>query len=168
MGSATSRQTVRVVELLLEAGETVSVAESCTGGLLGAALTAIPGSSEVFWGGAISYDDAAKRRLLGVRGATLSEFGAVSRETAEEMARGMRRVAETSWSVAVTGIAGPGGGSAEKPVGTVWIAVDGPRPIAERNVFPGDRDAVREATVLTAMKLLASCVSGVAAQSDAA
>lgn len=148
------------------ADQDVSVAESCTGGLLGAALTSIPGSSEVFWGGAISYDDAAKRRLLGVRAETLSDFGAVSEQAAVEMARGMRRVAETSWSVAVTGIAGPGGGSPEKPVGTVWIAVDGPRPEVEPNVFPGDRAAVREATVLAAMKLLASCVSEVVSPGD--
>jgi PncC family amidohydrolase len=160
-------QAARLVDLLREADQTLSVAESCTGGLIGARLTAVSGSSEVFWGGVISYDDAAKRGLLGVSGKTLETFGAVSEATAKEMARGVLRVSGTTWSLAVTGIAGPGGGMPDKPVGTVWIAVDGPTARVENHVFPGDRTMVREATVSAAMMLLASCVSTDAASSDA-
>jgi nicotinamide-nucleotide amidase len=156
-------QAARLVDLLRRSDQTLSVAESCTGGLIGAHVTAVPGSSEVFWGGVISYDDAAKRGLLGVSGTTLERFGAVSEATAKEMARGILRASQTTWSLAVTGIAGPGGGTPEKPVGTVWIAVDGPAPRVENRVFPGDRGAVREATVSAAMMLLASCVSKFAA-----
>lgn len=155
-------EAMRPAELLAELGErgqTLAVAESCTGGLLGGMLTSVAGASEVFWGGVISYDDAAKRRLLGVPADTLERAGAVSRETAEAMAAGVAGIAPTTWGVAVTGIAGPGGGSGEKPVGLVWIAVHGPAPACERFLFEGDRAAVRESAVAAAMRLLHSCVS---------
>ncbi len=113
----------------------------------------------MFWGGVISYDDAAKRSLLGVSGATLARHGAVSREVALAMARGVREHARTTWSVAVTGIAGPTGGSPEKPVGTVWIALDGPVAAARRYQFAGGRREVRQAAVEAAMEWLESCVS---------
>jgi nicotinamide-nucleotide amidase len=107
----------------LEKGLTLSCAESCTGGAVGAALTEVPGSSAVFMGSAVVYDNEAKKNILSVGQAILDEHGAVSGECAESMAIGALRLYGTSLSVAVTGIAGPGGGSAEKPVGTVWFAV---------------------------------------------
>jgi len=144
----------------MRAGQTVCVAESCTGGLVGGAITDVPGSSKVFWGGIISYDDAAKTRLLSVPERTLARCGAVSREVAEAMARGARTTSGATWGVSVTGIAGPDGGSPEKPVGTVWIAVAGPIAVVRRYGFGGDRRQVREATVEAAMTLLTSCVCG--------
>ena len=112
----------------------------------------------MFWGGLISYDDAAKRVLLEVSEASLRRQGAVSRTVAEEMAAGVRRVAGSTWSLAVTGIAGPSGGSAAKPVGTVWIALDGPARGARCHNFTGGRDAIREAAAVEAMRWLSSRV----------
>ena len=149
-----------LVSRLARAGQTLCVAESCTGGLLGGAITSVPGSSEVFWGGVISYDDGAKTRLLSVPRETLVRCGAVSREVAEAMARGVRAISGSTWGLSVTGIAGPDGGTEEKPVGTVWIAVAGPSPAARRHHFCGDREHVREDTVEAAMSLLTSCVCG--------
>lgn len=149
----------RLVSGLRERGQTLAVAESCTGGLLGAWVTSVAGASAVFWGGVISYDDAAKRDLLGVSPGSLEREGAVSRTVALEMARGVRRLAGTTWSLAVTGIAGPGGGSDAKPVGTVWVALDGPVTEARVHVFGGDREAVRRATAVEAMNRLCSRVS---------
>lgn len=145
-----------LVDELRRAGDTLSVAESCTGGMLAAALTAIPGASDVFWGGMISYDDAAKTRLLGVRRDTLAEHGAVSEAVVIEMAEGVRARSDTTWSLAITGIAGPGGGTPDKPVGTVWIALAGPRTAAYRYSFSGDREAVRRASVRKALELLSA------------
>ncbi|MXX77749.1 MAG: CinA family protein [Gemmatimonadales bacterium] len=155
-GSPLSRAAATLIDSLRERGHTLVLAESCTGGLIGAALTAVPGASEVLWGGLISYDDAAKRALLKVSEASLHRYGAVSRAVAEEMAAGARRVAESTWAIAVTGIAGPSGGSADKPVGTVWIAHDGPSRDARRHLFGGSRDEIREAAALEAMRWLDS------------
>ncbi len=115
-----------VLELLRGRGETLAVAESCTGGGIGAALAAIPGASDVFLGGAIVYADSIKQALLGVPADALASHGAVSDPVAIAMAEGARRATGASWAVAVTGIAGPGGGSEAKPVGLVHIAVAGP------------------------------------------
>ena len=148
----------RLVEELMDRGDTVSVAESCTGGLLGAVFTSIPNASKVFWGGVISYDDDAKRNLIGVPESLLHIHGAVSSEVAVAMARGIREVAATTWAVALTGIAGPSGGTPQKPVGTVWIAIDGPVTDIQINRFDGNRDVVREASVNQAIALLSSCL----------
>ena len=115
-----------VLEQLRRRGETLAVAESCTGGGLGAALAAVPGASDVFRGGVIAYANAVKQELLGVPAALLDSHGAVSDPVALAMAEGARRAIGASWAIAVTGIAGPGGGTVEKPVGLVHIAVAGP------------------------------------------
>jgi nicotinamide-nucleotide amidase len=137
-----------VEEIVLDAcraqGLTVSTAESCTGGLIGARLTDVAGASDVYVGGLIAYSDAVKRDELDVSNATLAEHGAVSAETAAEMAEGARTKLGTDTAVAVTGIAGPGGGTAEKPVGLVFIhAVSPTGEDSLRVTLPGDREAVR-------------------------
>jgi nicotinamide-nucleotide amidase len=126
------------------AGLTVAVAESCTGGLVGERITEIPGSSAVFQGGVIAYANELKLDLLGVSAETLAEHGAVSAAAVMEMASGAARVAGADLAVAISGVAGPDGGSPEKPVGTVWFgfAVNGAVD-AQRVVFPGDRSDIR-------------------------
>ncbi|WP_304582995.1 competence/damage-inducible protein A [uncultured Alistipes sp.] len=116
-----------VHNLLTERSQTLATAESCTGGTIAARFTAMPGASAYFRCGVVSYSNEAKIDLLGVDPATLERFGAVSEQVARQMAEGVRRAAGSDYAVATTGIAGPAGGSAEKPVGTVWIAVAGPR-----------------------------------------
>jgi len=133
-----------VGKLLTERGLTVSLAESCTGGLIAERLTDMPGSSKYFLEGAVTYSNGAKISRLGVKSETLDRFGAVSAETAEEMAVGMRERAQTDFAVSITGIAGPDGGSEEKPVGTVFIALaDAEGVRSMKFVFPGDRYLIR-------------------------
>lgn len=140
------------------AGRRIATAESCTGGLISGLLTEIPGSSDVVGRSFITYSNEAKRELLGVGAGTLEAYGAVSRETALEMAAGAltRSGSDADLAVAVTGVAGPGGGSPDKPVGTVWFAAVGDRGpgVAEMRRFPGDRGAVRLATVAHALGML--------------
>lgn len=147
----------RVIAAGTAGGRMLVTAESCTGGMVGAALTNIAGASSVMDRGFITYSNDAKSDCLGVSEATLRAHGAVSGETAAEMAKGALAAAPQSHvAIAVTGIAGPGGGSAEKPVGLVWfgLAVRGGVVTTHRHVFDGDRDAVRVAAANTAMTLL--------------
>ena len=140
---------------LKERGENVAVAESCTGGLLGGAFTNVSGSSAWFEGGVLTYSNEAKVRELGVSQADLDSVGAVSEEVALQMARGVRERFGTTWGIGVTGIAGPGGGTEDKPVGTVWISVSGPKDtIAKRFVFGTDRTINRQRSVGTALAML--------------
>lgn len=134
---------------------TVATAESCTGGLVGGALTAIDRASDAYVGGAITYSNDMKTTLVGVDPTLIETFGAVSDAVARAMAAGIQHVAGADVAVAVTGVAGPSGGSAEKPVGTVWFGIAGPEGVrAELRRFPGDRDAVREQSVMFALDLL--------------
>jgi nicotinamide-nucleotide amidase len=139
---------------LSASGKTVAVAESCTGGLLGGAITSIPGSSLYFSGGVVAYGNPAKISLLAVPPRLIAVRGAVSREVALAMAEGALSLFRTDLAIAVTGVAGPGGGSRGKPVGTVWVAVvtgDGVR-YAHRFRFPGGREAVRRETVRASLR----------------
>ena len=150
-----------LADLLVSRGMTISCAESCTGGMIGAELTADPGASRFFLGSAVVYSNDAKERILWVSHDTLVSHGAVSPETVEEMARGAMRVYGSDAAIAVTGIAGPGGAVEGKPVGLVYIAVaDGPRIVACRNLFEGDRASVRSQTVAEALRLMAELLEG--------
>jgi len=134
---------------LSASGKTLAVAESCTGGLLGGAITSIPGSSLYFSGGVLAYGNSAKISLLGVPPDRIAARGAVSREVAVAMAEGVLSLFRADLAIAVTGVAGPGGGSRGKPVGTVWVAVVAPDGVryAHRFRFSGGREAVRRETV---------------------
>ena len=149
-------EAARLLDALRGRGLTVATAESCTGGLIAAALTSVAGSSDVVERGFVTYSNAAKTAMLGVPPALIAEHGAVSEPVALRMALGAIERSEATLAVAVTGIAGPGGGTTAKPVGLVWFGAarrGGPSWTA-REVFPGDRTAVRAATVSYAFKLL--------------
>jgi len=148
----------RVLLACRKRGLKVVTAESCTGGLVAAALTAIAGSSDVVERGFVTYANEAKREMLGVPWDALLGHGAVSEPVARAMASGALAHSLADIAVSVTGVAGPGGGSADKPVGLVHLAAarTGHEPIAERHVFPGDRDAIRRSSVLTALAMVAA------------
>jgi PncC family amidohydrolase len=146
----------QVIAMARASGSTIATAESCTGGLVGHLLTEIAGSSEVFRGGIIAYADAVKVDSLGVPGPTLASHGAVSAQTAVAMAEGARRALGVDVAVAVTGIAGPGGGTAEKPVGLTYIAVaDSLGHAVQRSQWSGDRHANKMASAAAALDMLA-------------
>jgi len=146
----------KVVGRLLTAQKlTIALAESCTGGLIAHRLTNVPGSSAYFIGGVVSYANEAKVRMLGVSPQTLQMHGAVSEETAREMARGARHLFQTDIALAVTGIAGPGGGTPEKPVGLTYIALTAEDlERCERYLWRGDRWAIKEQSAEAALGLL--------------
>ena len=136
-------------------GKTLATAESCTGGGIGAAITAVPGASKVFKGGVISYTNWVKQHCLGVESAVLEKYGAVSSPVAGAMASGVRNLLQTDLAVSVTGLAGPGGDEYGNPVGTVCIGYsDRHRTLAKRFCFEGDRDAVRRQAIRAALELI--------------
>jgi nicotinamide-nucleotide amidase len=144
-----------VIDLCRERGWTLATAESCTGGLVGAALTARAGASDAYVGGVIAYSNDAKRSRLGVLDETLQAHGAVSAETAVSMAAGARRALDSDVAVSVTGVAGPGGGTPEKPVGLVYISVEAPDGgVTEKLQLEGDRDSIRTEATFAALRLL--------------
>ena len=139
-----------VAELLLKEGATLSSAESCTGGVIASKFTAMSGASEYFWGGVVSYDNSVKENLLGVSRENLEQYGAVSEQVARQMAEGVRKACGTTYGVATTGIAGPTGGTPEKPVGTVWMAVATPTHTVAKVVVHGKVRAVNIERAATA------------------
>ena len=139
-----------VAEMLLAKNATLSAAESCTGGALSAKFTAMSGASEYFWGGVVSYDNSVKENVLGVSRSNLDTYGAVSEQVARQMAEGVRRVCGTTYGVATTGIAGPSGGTPDKPVGTVWMAVATPTRTIAKVVVHGKIRAVNIERAATA------------------
>lgn len=142
--------------LLLARKETITTAESCTGGMIAAAITDIPGSSAWFETGFVTYSNEAKQRLLGVDSGMLETYGAVSEPVVQAMAVGAKRESGADWAVAVSGVAGPDGGTAAKPVGTVWFGFCGPGEIAWTKCcqFAGNRAEVRHQTVEIALEVL--------------
>lgn len=151
---------VKLGEDLKRRGLTVSVAESCTAGGLGHEITRVPGASGYFIGGVIAYDNRVKTGLLGVPERTVEQFGAVSAETASAMASACRSLLKTDLAISITGIAGPGGGTPEKPVGRVFVAVASETAVRGiRLDLDGDRDAVRQQAVVAALELASSFLS---------
>ncbi|MDA8232216.1 MAG: CinA family protein [Magnetospirillum sp.] len=150
------RSAADVLDACAKAGLRIATAESCTGGMVAAALTAVPGSSAVVERGFVTYSNQAKTEMLGVPAALIAAFGAVSEQVARAMAEGALAHSPADLAVAITGIAGPGGGTADKPVGLVHFACArrGEGVAAAREVFPGDRDAVRQAAARKALEML--------------
>jgi nicotinamide-nucleotide amidase len=156
-----------VGDLLRAAGTTLTAAESCTGGLLSQRVTSVAGSSDYFLGGAVTYSNELKTQLVGVPAALIAEHGAVSEPVARAMAEGVRTHLGSDWGVGITGVAGPGGGSPEKPVGTVHIAVAGPKDgeVEHRRLrLPGDRERIRMFSAQIALEMLRRRLLAVAAE----
>jgi PncC family amidohydrolase len=145
----------RIVSYLIDARKTIATAESCSGGLIAHRLTNVPGASTPFLGGIVAYSNAVKMALLGVPAQVLESFGAVSEETARAMAEGARATLGSDMAIAVTGIAGPGGGTSEKPVGLVYMALaQAGKTCAERHEFHGDRESIKMQTAEAALRLV--------------
>lgn len=152
---------ISLCQALLDKNMKIATAESCTGGMIASKITSVPGASGCFDCGVVTYSNEQKQKLLGVNPETLENFGAVSEETALEMCKGVKELASADFGISVTGIAGPGGGTPEKPVGTVWIGICG------ENVhqafcfrFNGNRTQVRQQTAFTALELARRAVLG--------
>jgi nicotinamide-nucleotide amidase len=161
-GASLAEAALALYRALLGHGLRIACAESCTGGLVTAAITDIPGSSAVLWGGVAAYSNECKVALLGVAAGAIAEFGAVSREVAAAMAEGALAASGADIALAVTGIAGPDGGSADKPVGLVWFAWRDKSGSGreESAIFPGDRAAVRVAAAEFALRGAAELAAG--------
>ena len=151
----TKQNTIKIINILKEKNQSITFAESCTGGRIAAEFTAISGASSVLNGSVVSYANEIKSKWLGVKEQTLIKYGAVSQETVEEMLTGILKMAEADHAIAVSGIAGPTGGTDEKPVGTVYIGVKNSKEsIVQVHLFEGDREAVQKQATETAIALL--------------
>ena len=146
----------RIIDLLAEKNQTIVTAESCTGGMVAAALTDIPGASAALYGGYVTYANAAKSRMIHVQARLIRDYGAVSNQVARAMADGARNTARADYAVSVTGIAGPDGGSEKKPIGLVYIAVSSELAtvVIEHRFGDLGRDAIRKASVQAALDLV--------------
>jgi len=164
--SSTGEELEEVVgRLLVDQKKTLAVAESCTGGLLSSRLTNVPGSSNYFLLGVVAYSNQAKTNLLGVPSSLLEKHGAVSPQTARAMALGIRKMSKADYGIGITGIAGPSGGSAQKPVGLVYISLaEGNRAEVTKNIFPGNRNIVKFQSTQKAMDLLRRSLLNLAPQ----
>ncbi len=150
---------IALCELMTERKIKLATAESCTGGLIAQKITSVPGASECFDCGVVTYSNQQKQKLLGVSSETLEKFGAVSEETALQMCEGVKRLANSDFGISVTGIAGPGGGTPDKPVGTVWIGICGKNiHKAQKFLFAGDRNQVRESTANAALEMVKEAI----------
>lgn len=151
-----TQKAAEVCKLLADNQMTIATAESCTGGMIAELLTSVSGASTVFGYGFVTYSNEAKEKLLGVKKETLNQFGAVSEQTVTEMADGAQKVAKADIAVSVSGIAGPTGGTEEKPVGLVYVGLSqkGKETTSHRFVFDGDRDSVRRQTVNKVFELI--------------
>ena len=144
-----------IVRLLTERKATLALAESCTGGCIANRVTNVPGASAVLLAGLVTYSNAAKQKFLGVHADTLAQHGAVSEPVAREMAEGARRQSQADYALSITGIAGPSGGTPDKPVGTVFIGLAGPNgSVVQRNFNPFDRETFKQVTTQQALELL--------------
>lgn len=151
----------KVIQHLREQKQTLTFAESCTGGLLSSQVTSLPGVSDVFMGSVVTYSNRMKREILGVNPSVLSTMGAVSRPVALQMARGVKALTDTHWAVSITGIAGPTGGTDTKPVGTVCFAIVGPGfEWSSREQFAGSRTQVQQSSAKFALESLVKIFAG--------
>jgi len=147
--------------LLLEKNLSLSICESCTGGMLGSIITEIPGSSKYFKGGVIAYSNEIKNKIIGVKMETLKNFGAVSSQTAKEMAHNVKKITGSDIGISITGIAGPGGGTKTKPVGLVYIGVaTGKKVRVKKNIFSGNRQQIRKKACANALRLVNQILEG--------
>lgn len=162
-GKVLSEPGKQIIDLLTERKQTIVTAESCTGGLIAAALTDIPGASAALYGGYITYANSAKSRMIHVQSRLIRDYGAVSNQVARAMADGARNTARADYAVAVTGIAGPDGGSDKKPVGLVYIAVSSELAtvVIEHRFGDLGRDEVRKASVAAALELVLQVLQGI-------